>query len=70
MTHADAHAHDHAHSHPEFLRHHFDTPKQQFEAGKLGMWMFLATEVLFFGGLFLGYTVYRARFSEAFLAGS
>ena len=41
----------HSHDHPDFLQHHWDTPKQQFEAGKLGMWLFLATEVLLFGGL-------------------
>ena len=38
--------------HPDFLAHHFDTPSQQFEAAKLGMWLFIATEVLLFGGLF------------------
>ena len=43
-SHADDHGHDH--DHPEHLGHHWDTPKQQFEAGKLGMWLFLATEVL------------------------
>ncbi len=66
MTHADAHAHDH----PPFLRHHFDTPKQQFEAGKLGMWMFLATEVLLFGGLFVGYSIWRGLHPELFKYGS
>ena len=40
MTVTEAHAHDH----PDFLAHHFETPQQQFDAGKLGMWMFLATE--------------------------
>jgi cytochrome c oxidase subunit 3 len=54
----------------EVLAHHFDTLEQQHEANTLGMWMFLATEVLFFGGLFLGYLVYRDRFSEAYLVGS
>jgi len=52
------------------LAHHFDTLEQQHEANTLGMWMFLATEVLFFGGLFLGYLVYRDRFSQAFTVGS
>ncbi len=57
-------------AHDSALAHHFDTLEQQHEANTLGMWMFLATEVLFFGGLFLGYAVYRDRFSMAFLIGS
>lgn len=52
------------------LAHHFDTPAQQFEAAKLGMWIFLATEVLFFGGMFAGYTVYRMLYPVAFAEGS
>ncbi len=66
MSHAPADAHEH----PDFLRHHFNTPKQQFEAGKLGMWLFLATEVLLFGGLFVGYSVWRGNHPEMFKAGS
>ena len=42
-----------------FLAQQFDDIEQQRDAAKLGMWIFLATEVLFFGGLFLGYTIYR-----------
>jgi cytochrome c oxidase subunit 3 len=53
--------------HPKFLAHHFDTPKQQFEAAKLGMWLFLATEVLFFSGLFCAYAVYRSLHPEVFV---
>jgi cytochrome c oxidase subunit III len=52
------------------LAHHFDSLEQQHEAGTLGMWTFLATEILFFGGLFAAYTVYRNAFFAAFLAGS
>jgi len=55
---------------PDFLQHHFDTPQQQFEAGKLGMWLFLATEVLLFGGLFCGYAVWRGNHPELFKYGS
>jgi cytochrome c oxidase subunit 3 len=54
-------------SHPEYLQHHFETPTQQFEAGKLGIWLFLATEILLFGGLFVAYAVYRANHPEIFL---
>ncbi|MBA3831474.1 MAG: cytochrome c oxidase subunit 3 family protein [Chthoniobacterales bacterium] len=48
----------------------FDDIEQQHDAAKLGMWVFLATEVLFFGGLFLSYTVYRFLNPEAFAAAS
>lgn len=50
----------HAHAHPDFLQHHFDTPTQQFNASKLGMWVFIATEILMFGGLFCAYAIWRA----------
>jgi len=52
--------------HMPFLAHHFDTPGQQFDSGKLGMWIFLVTEILFFGGLFCAYAVYRANHPEIF----
>ena len=48
------------------LAHHFDTPQQQFESGKLAMWVFLLTEVLLFGGLFCAYSVYRSNHPEVF----
>jgi cytochrome c oxidase subunit III len=48
------------------LAHHFDTIEKQDTAVRLGMWLFLGTEVLLFAGLFLGYTVYRYFFHEAF----
>ena len=48
------------------LAHHFDTPQQQFDAGKLGMWLFLSTELLLFSGLFCAYAVYRALHPEIF----
>jgi cytochrome c oxidase subunit III len=48
------------------LAEQFDDLTQQHEAASLGMWVFLVTEILFFGGLFAGYTVYRAAYPEAF----
>ena len=48
----------------------FDDLEQQHHAAELGMWVFLATEVLFFGGLFTGYTVYRIAYPEAFFEAS
>ena len=59
----------HAHHHPD-LQHHFDSLEQQHEAATLGMWMFLITEVLFFGGLFLAYMLYRVWYPEAWAEGS
>lgn len=59
----------HAHSHPD-LAHHFDDLAQQREAGTLGMWAFLVTEIMFFGGLFTGYAYYRWKFPAAFVESS
>jgi cytochrome c oxidase subunit 3 len=65
--HGDGHAHDAEHAEHPFLAHHFDNPKHQFESGKLGIWLFLVTEVLFFGGLFCAYAVYRSLHPEIFV---
>ena len=53
-----------------YLWHHFDDLEQRHEATALGMWTFLATEVLIFGGLLTGYTVYRARYPLDFAVAS
>jgi cytochrome c oxidase subunit 3 len=52
------------------VAHHFDDAEQQYTAASLGMWLFLATEVLFFGGLFCGYAQYRFWYPREFAAGS
>ncbi|MCA9914591.1 MAG: cytochrome c oxidase subunit 3, partial [Anaerolineae bacterium] len=52
------------HGHLPFLAHHFDDPEQQFDSGKLGMWLFLVTEVLFFSGMFCAYALYRSLHPE------
>ncbi len=52
------------------VEHQFDNAEQQREAATMGMWLFLATEVLFFGGMFLGYTVYRQAYPVAFAEAS
>lgn len=66
-THAgDAGHGDGHHDHPAHLAHHFDTPEQQYASGKLGMWVFLGTELLMFGGLFCAYAVYRHNHPEVF----
>lgn len=63
MTSLPVDHHDHA-DHPPHLAHHFDTPEQQFESGKLGMWVFLATEILMFAGLFCAYTFLRGNYRD------
>ena len=55
--------------HPPFA-HHFDDWQQQFDARVLGMWVFLVTEVMFFGGLFTAYMIYRASAPETFAIAS
>ncbi|MFO0966197.1 MAG: cytochrome c oxidase subunit 3 family protein [Gemmataceae bacterium] len=55
-----------SHNHHPDLAHHFDDLEQQRQAGNLGMWLFLATEVMIFGGLFTAYIVYRWQYPEAF----
>ena len=52
------------------LLHQFDSVEQQREASNLGMWMFLITEIMFFGGLILTYVIYRMLYFEAFAAAS
>ncbi len=72
MSNAVVHAdHDHAHAaHHPALQHHFDTMPQQKEAAVLGMWVFLLTEILFFGGLFVAYMIYRIWYFDAFAEAS
>lgn len=52
------------------LREQYGTPEQQRETVTFGMWIFLATEVMFFGGLFMAFAVYRMRFTQGFDEGS
>ncbi len=66
LTTAQSHGHGHG-EHPPHLAHHFESPGQQFDACKFGMWIFLCTEVLMFSGLFCAYAVYRANHPEIFL---
>jgi cytochrome c oxidase subunit 3 len=54
---------------PQHL-HHFDNAAQQHEASWNGMWVFLATEVMFFGGMFTAYALYRFAYAEAFARAS
>ena len=65
-----AHADPHGHAHHPALQHHFQTMQQQQEAATLGMWIFLVTEVMFFGGLLMAYLLYRVWYPEAWAEGS
>ncbi len=56
--------------HPLALREQFDTVDQQRDASTLGMWIFLITEVMFFGGMFLAYSIYRTKFPDVFAVAS
>lgn len=57
-------ANDHKHA------HHFRDGMHEFETSKFGVWLFLATEILMFGGLFVGYFIYQAKFPEMFAEGA
>ncbi len=59
--------HGHHGHHDPALQHHFSTKEQQFDTAKIGMWLFLTTEILMFGGLFVGFGLMQAKFPEAFL---
>lgn len=69
MADSPATAVDNAVAHPE-LRHHFADMEQQRNTASLGMWLFLVTEIMFFGGLFCAYLVYRTMHFNAFAAAS
>ena len=58
------------HAHHPALQHHFDTLEQQQHASQFGMWVFLVTEVLFFGGLFMAYVLYRTWYHDMFVQAS
>jgi cytochrome c oxidase subunit III len=61
------HEHDY---HLPGLQHQFEDMKQQEESVSIGMWAFLVQEIMFFGGLFTAYLVFRSRYPMAFAAGS
>jgi cytochrome c oxidase subunit 3 len=55
---------------PPYLLHHFQSVEQQADAANFAMWLFLLTEVMFFGGLFTAYLIYRNWYFPAFVSGS
>ena len=62
MSTADPQKHHHA--------HHFNSAEQEVQASKLGMWIFLCTEILMFGGLFVGYAIYHKMYPDLFIQGA
>ncbi len=57
---------DHGHHGSPFVQHHYDDAQHQFDSGKLGIWLFLAQEVLFFSALFVQYILYRVHHPEIY----
>src|SRR5437763_12747167 len=70
MSAADIHLTDAEQHAATALQHHFDNMEQQREAGTLGMWVFLITEIMFFGSLFTAYVLYRTLNAASFAAAS
>ncbi len=68
MSNGAAVAHEQQH-HPA-LAHHFESLEQQTDASLLGMWIFLCTEILFFGGALMAYMIYRMWYPDAFAIAS
>jgi cytochrome c oxidase subunit 3 len=66
----EIHASHDVHEHPFYQKHHFETAEQQREAASFGMWLFLLTEIMFFGGLFFAYLLYRNWYYDAFVSAS
>ncbi len=60
------HGDDHGHGHSPWNQHHYDDAQHQFDSGKLGIWLFLAQEVLFFSALFVAYILYRHHHPEIY----
>src|ERR1700728_3033604 len=63
----DPHGQGDDHEHDEHHQHDFTTMEQQFDTSKIGMWLFLATEVLLFGGLFVGFGLMQNRYPQEFV---
>ena len=62
----DDHGAGHGHHGSPFIQHHYDDAQHQFDSGKLGIWFFLAQEILFFSGLFVAYVLYRHHHPEIY----
>jgi cytochrome c oxidase subunit III len=70
LSSAAPHPAPHGAEHHPALQHQFETMQQQKESATLGMWLFLVTEIMFFGGLFTAYMLYRVWYPVAWAEGS
>lgn len=61
---------DKAHSGKHHFAHHFKSALHEFETAKQGIWLFMVTEILMFGGLFVGYFIYHSKYPEMFTEGA
>ena len=66
-VHTPGHGDGHGHGDDPHHQHHFATMEQQADTAKIGMWLFLATEILLFGGLFVGFGLMQARYPREFV---
>src|SRR5690348_10620240 len=57
---------DQATTHEHHYAHHFESAAHEFDTSKFGMWIFLVTEIMTFGGLFVAYTLFRSMYPEMF----
>lgn len=58
------------HGHEHHYAHHFQNAEHEYQSSKEGIWLFMATEILMFGGLFIGYSIYHALYPEMFAEGA
>jgi cytochrome c oxidase subunit 3 len=65
-VHTPGHGDGHGHGDDPHHQHHFATMEQQFDTSKIGMWLFLATEILLFGGLFVGFGLMQSKYPHEF----
>ena len=61
---------EHDLEHKPYQQHHFDDMTQQTQSTLLGIWLFMAQEILFFGGMFAAYTIYRILYPHAWAIGA
>ena len=59
-----------SHTHDSHVAHHFRDANHQFESAKQGIWLFMVTEILMFGGLFVGYAIFHAIYPKMFAEGA
>lgn len=69
-TDSHSHAHGNSPTHKHHVGHHFKNANHEYTSAKEGLWLFMATEILMFGGLFIGYAIYHKAYPEMFAEGA